>query len=100
MGDAAVLFSGQQVINAVLAILALALSVGVVMDPTSVFLYWLLVLVASALGVLLVIPIGGADMPVVVALLNSYSGLAAAATGFVLSNNVLIITGSLVGASG
>ena len=100
VGDAAVLFSGQQVINAVLAILALALSAGVVMDPTSVFLYWLLVLVASALGVLLVIPIGGADMPVVVALLNSYSGLAAAATGFVLSNNVLIITGSLVGASG
>ncbi len=100
VGDAAVLFSGQQVINAALAILALALSAGVVMDPTSVFLYWLLVLVASALGVLLVIPIGGADMPVVVALLNSYSGLAAAATGFVLSNNVLIITGSLVGASG
>ena len=100
VGDAAVLFSGQQVINAVLAILALALSAGVVMDPTSVFLYWLLVLVASVLGILLVIPIGGADMPVVVALLNSYSGLAAAATGFVLSNNVLIITGSLVGASG
>lgn len=100
VGDAAVLFSGQQIINAVLAILALALSAGVVMDPTNVFLYWLLVLAASALGVLLVIPVGGADMPVVVALLNSYSGLAAAATGFVLSNNVLIITGSLVGASG
>ena len=100
VGDAAVLFSGQQVINAVLAILALVLSAGVVMDPTNVLLYWLLTLVASVLGVLLVIPIGGADMPVVVALLNSYSGLAAAATGFVLSNNVLIITGSLVGASG
>jgi len=100
VGDAAVLFSGQQIINAVLAILALALSAGIVMDPTNIILYWLLVLVASALGVLLVIPVGGADMPVVVALLNSYSGLAAAATGFVLSNNVLIITGSLVGASG
>ncbi len=100
VGDNAVLFSGQQIINAVLAIIALALSAGVVMDPTNVLLYWLLVLAASALGVLLVIPVGGADMPVVVALLNSYSGLAAAATGFVLSNNVLIITGSLVGASG
>ncbi len=100
VGDNAVLFSGQQVINAGLAILALALSAGVVMDPTNMFFYWLLVLVASALGVLLVIPVGGADMPVVVALLNSYSGLAAASTGFVLSNNVLIITGSLVGASG
>ena len=100
IGDGAVLFSGQQIINAALAITALALSAGVVMDPTNVILYWLLVLAASVLGVLLVIPVGGADMPVVVALLNSYSGLAAAATGFVLSNNVLIITGSLVGASG
>ena len=62
--------------------------------------YWILSGMASVLGVLLVIPIGGADMPVVIALLNAYSGLAAAATGFVLSNNVLIISGSLVGASG
>ncbi|MFB6114174.1 MAG: NAD(P)(+) transhydrogenase (Re/Si-specific) subunit beta [Halodesulfurarchaeum sp.] len=62
--------------------------------------YWLLVLAASLLGILLVIPIGGADMPVVIALLNSYSGLAAAATGFVLNNTVLIIAGTLVGTSG
>ena len=100
INENAVLFSGQQVINAILAIIALALSAGVILDPSNLILYWALVAVASLLGVLLVIPIGGADMPVVVALLNSYSGLAAAATGFVLSNNVLIITGSLVGASG
>lgn len=100
INENALLFSGQQVINAILALLGLMLSAGIVLDPSSHLLYWLLVLVASILGVLLVIPVGGADMPVVVALLNSYSGLAAAATGFVLFNNVLIITGSLVGASG
>jgi len=100
IGDNAILFSGQQVINAFLAAAALVLSCWVVIDPANGVAYWLLVGVASVLGILLVIPVGGADMPVVVALLNSYSGLAAAATGFVLSNNVLIITGSLVGASG
>ena len=67
---------------------------------TGIFCFVLIVLFASFLGLLLVNPIGGADMPVVIALLNSYSGLAAAATGFVLPNNVLIISGSLVGASG
>jgi NAD(P) transhydrogenase subunit beta len=66
----------------------------------NVVFYILICLVASVLGLGLVNPIGGADMPVVIALLNSYSGLAAAATGFVIDNNVLIISGSLVGASG
>lgn len=93
-------FSGQQIVNAIVAIIAVATGVLVVMNPTNISYYWALVGAASILGILLVIPIGGADMPVVIALLNSYSGLAAAATGFVLGNNILIIAGSLVGASG
>jgi NAD(P) transhydrogenase subunit beta len=76
------------------------LGVYLVMNPGDMWAYWAIVAVAAALGVMLTIPIGGADMPVVIALLNSYSGLAAAATGFVLSNYVLIVAGSLVGASG
>jgi len=63
-------------------------------------LFYILVFLSLALGILLVIPIGGADMPVVIALLNSYSGLAASSTGFVLHNNMLIVAGALVGASG
>jgi len=96
----AVAIPGQQVLNAILALAAVALGVLIVRDPTQTMYYWILVGVSSVLGVTLTIPIGGADMPVVIALLNSYSGLAAAATGFVLNNNVLIIAGSLVGASG
>jgi NAD(P) transhydrogenase subunit beta len=95
-----VLFKGQHALNAVLALAALASGVGVVIRPEAQYLYWTLVGVSSILGVLTVIPIGGADMPVVISLLNSYSGLAACATGFVLNNSMLIIAGALVGASG
>ncbi|NIS15129.1 MAG: NAD(P)(+) transhydrogenase (Re/Si-specific) subunit beta [candidate division Zixibacteria bacterium] len=98
--EKSVVFPGQKIINSFIAAVGVALIVWLVLSPTNEITYWLIVAVASILGVLLVIPIGGADMPVVIALLNSYSGLAAAATGFVLNNNVLIISGSLVGASG
>ena len=94
-------FSGQQVLNLLLAVVCLLLCAWLVVSPgVANGAYWLMSLVALLLGVFLVISIGGADMPVVIALLNSYSGLAAAATGFVLANNVLIVAGSLVGASG
>ena len=93
-------FPGQQVINAILFLAALGFGAVIVINPATTSAYWAIVAIASVLGLLLVFPIGGADMPVVISLLNSYSGLAAAATGFVLSNNVLIIAGSLVGASG
>lgn len=99
---------GQQAINGVLATAVVLLTIWMVSggdlrigtDGNGWMFYVLMAVVASVLGVLLVSPIGGADMPVVIALLNSYSGLAAAATGFVIDNNVLIIAGSLVGASG
>ncbi|HEX6250134.1 MAG TPA: NAD(P)(+) transhydrogenase (Re/Si-specific) subunit beta, partial [Gemmatimonadaceae bacterium] len=90
----------QQALNVVLVLAAVGFGTMIVLDPSNEWAYWGLVAVSSVLGVTLTLPIGGADMPVAIALLNSYSGLAAAATGFVLSNNALIITGSLVGASG
>lgn len=95
-----ILFKGQHLLNLILFLLSIIFGVFLVLKPQITIFYWILVILSSILGVLLVIPIGGADMPVVICLLNSYSGLAAAATGFVLNNNVLIISGSLVGASG
>ncbi len=90
----------HQILNFILMIGVVIFGVLYVMTP-DVPMWPLLIIAAAALfGITFVIPIGGADMPVVIALLNSYSGLAASATGFVLSNNVLIIAGALVGASG
>jgi len=100
-----ILYKGQQWVNAILVLILLYLGIEMVASQD-----WLLVedwqlissiiALAFLLGVLLVMPIGGADMPVVIALLNSYSGLAACAAGFVIQNNVLIVAGALVGASG
>jgi H+-translocating NAD(P) transhydrogenase subunit beta len=86
--------------NLGLAIAAVVLAWGLCAFPSQLVFFWLLVVVAAVLGVTLTLPIGGADMPVVICLLNSYSGLAAAAAGFVIDNSVLVIAGSLVGASG
>ncbi len=93
-------FPGMKAFNALLGLAALACVGWMAVDTAATLPYWIIVALAAVLGVTLTIPIGGADMPVVISLLNSYSGLAAAATGFVLMNNVLIIAGSLVGASG
>jgi NAD(P) transhydrogenase subunit beta len=100
VSEKAVRFPADHFLKALMFLAGLVVGVMIVMNPGVTEYYWIMIAIASILGILLVVPIGGADMPVVVALLNSYSGTAAAATGFVLSNNVLIIAGSLVGASG
>lgn len=100
VGDNPIPVRSLHYFNGLLLLIAVGLGVMLAMEPSQMGYYWALLAVASVVGLLLVFPIGGADMPVVIALLNSYSGLAASATGFVLNNNALIITGSLVGASG
>ncbi len=100
MKSAPVVYFFQQGFNVLLFLAVIVMGVLFVLNPTSPVELLIVIAIAAVLGVLLVIPIGGADMPVVISLLNSYSGLAAAMTGFVLSNNVLIISGALVGASG
>ena len=95
-----ILFFGRHVIIILLIIITITLGILVILNPSNLIFLCILIASAGILGLLLVIPIGGADMPVVISLLNSYSGLAAAATGFVLENNLLIISGSLVGAAG
>jgi NAD(P) transhydrogenase subunit beta len=99
MSGRPILLPGRHVINAGLAILLVALVVALVMTESHP-IFWLIVIVSLVLGGLIIVPIGGADMPVVVSMLNSYSGWAAAGIGFTLGNSALIITGALVGSSG
>ena len=98
-----VIFQGQHLINAAAFALALLAALFFILSPApplGYLVFLAVLLVALAIGVTSTIPIGGADMPVVISLLNSYSGLAACAAGFVVSNNILIVAGALVGASG
>ncbi len=96
----AMIYRGQNVFNLTLLAVTVALFVYLIFVPPAALYFYIMLALAFVFGVLLVIPIGAADMPVVMSLLNSYAGLAAAATGFVLSNNVLIIAGTLDGFSG
>ena len=99
MSGRPIMLPGRHVINASLAILLVVL-IAVLVVTESHLVFWLIVLVSLVLGGLIIVPIGGADMPVVVSMLNSYSGWAAAGIGFTLGNTALIITGALVGSSG
>jgi NAD(P) transhydrogenase subunit beta len=92
-------YPGQQIINALFALAALALIVTILVTSSSLLL-WVLLMVAFVLGIIFVLPIGGADVPVLISLLNAFTGLAVAASGFTLGNNLLIVAGTLVGASG
>src|SRR6266567_3417762 len=99
MSGAPIILPFRHIINIVLALLLLVFIVGLVLSGSALD-FWLITIIALALGVLMIIPIGGADMPVVISMLNSYSGWAAAGIGFTLGNSALIITGALVGSSG
>jgi len=101
IGGKPTLFKGQKIVNALLFLAILAAGVLFIIDPAgSANLVISLIVLSLILGVMVVIPIGGADMPVVISLLNSYSGMAACTAGFVIQNNILIVAGALVGASG
>jgi H+-translocating NAD(P) transhydrogenase subunit beta len=95
-----IVYPGQKLVNAALLGACIAAGIAILAGAEDGWLLWLLVAGALLFGVLFVLPIGGADMPVVISLLNAFTGLAAAATGFELENNVLIVSGALVGASG
>ncbi|HKA25972.1 MAG TPA: NAD(P)(+) transhydrogenase (Re/Si-specific) subunit beta [Gaiellaceae bacterium] len=95
-----IVYPGQQVVNGLLLAAIVAAGIAIVAGSEKQWLIWAVILGSLLFGVLFVLPIGGADMPVVISLLNAFTGIAAAATGFELENNVLIVSGMLVGASG
>ena len=99
MSGSPITFRGQHYLNAILGILILSLIIYLIVNQSSQ-IFWILIAASLLIGFLIIIPIGGADMPVVISMLNSYSGWAAAGIGFTLENTALIITGALVGSSG
>jgi NAD(P) transhydrogenase subunit beta len=100
IGGRPITYAGQQIGNALLLATAVAAGIALVAGVQDEWLLWVLIGASAIFGVLFVLPIGGADMPVVISLLNAFTGLAVAAGGFELENNVLIVSGMLVGASG
>ena len=99
MSGSPITFPGQHYLNALIGILILSLIIYLIVNQ-STQIFWMLIVASLLIGFLIIIPIGGADMPVVISMLNSYSGWAAAGIGFTLENTALIITGALVGSSG
>lgn len=97
---APITYKGQNFVNVSLFLIAIAMFAYLIFNPTNTFVFYLMIALALVIGIFIVMPIGGADMPVVISLMNSYAGLAAAATGFAIGNKVLIIAGALDGASG
>lgn len=97
---APITYKGQNVLNIALFVATLGIFVYLIVNPAATTLFYVMIVLGLFIGVLIVMPIGGADMPVVISLLNSYAGLAASATGFAIDNKVLIIAGALDGASG
>ena len=100
MTSRAIIFNGQKIVNAVLMLAIIVFGVLFCIEPTNFNYLYAVIALSFVFGVMFVIPIGGGDMPVVISLLNSYSGLAACAAGFAVDNILLIVAGSLVGASG
>jgi NAD(P) transhydrogenase subunit beta len=100
LASGAITFTGQQIVNTLIIAGVVGSAVMFCIEPANTSWLYAVIGLSLVFGIMVVIPIGGADMPVVISLLNSYSGLAACAAGFAIDNNVLIVAGSLVGASG